>query len=1248
MDPQIEYFLARVAQRFRSRRWAWCLSLLWLALALAIGAGWISIPALEGLSWRSWATPLGIVFAGFVVSWLYSRWSHRDLRAMASHVERAFPTLEQRLLTSANTSTDSSPYFRRRLAQDVIRHARSHDWKQALSPFQFWGAWMLQWLAFLCLAMLVSMGWNPSLGKLLPSGAADAIFGPSDRWQVEPGDIEVERGSDLFVTLRFEQQRSERIDLDAKLILEKPDAREMLAMARSLGDSIFGAAVRRVEDSFQYRVEVSGQSSPTYRATVFEYPALVRCDALIEPPSYARQPEKRIEDTRRVTVPEETKLTWICTLNKPIDIAELVDEDDIATPLVAESENSSIYRATFTMKKSKKWKIRLIDRDGRRAKIEEQLSARVLQNKPSAIQLGRPADQRVSPIQEIDLTATLTDDFGIRKGGLTYSLSGQEPREIVLLDAPELSSMALKEEVSYSLALEDLNAQSDQLLSYYFWMEDLDNNGNPRRTDGDMFFAEVRPFEELFRQGDNASSNQQQSQQSQGSQASGMAEELGELQKKIITGTWNTIREFNVKSNEERRTSVDVLLESQQQARSQTDALSQAIQSEDSQGILQQIQQSMDDAIEKLNQAKQDSSSDSLRQAMQQERTAYEGLLKLRAREFEVNQSQQSQSSSQSQSQSQRSRQQQIEQLKLENDENRYETESRPETNEDAAQREMRQVMNRLDELARRQQDLNEQLRELDLALQEAKTEEAKKEIEEQLKRLRDSQQELLQDTDELLDRMNRESNQQSMQESREQMEQAREQLRESSEAIEQQQPSSALASGSRAQQTMEQTRESLRQQSASGLQENMRELLEQADSLERRQQQLEQRMPGRPADDATPRPEDDTNPPNQNSVLRPEASTEADDSLAKDWQQQRQALEELLENVKETVTESETSEPVLAEELYETYRQAQREQLGERLEKTSQLLERGLDEPARTLADQAGQGIRRLREQIEQSSESVLGSEQQSLNRALRELDRAREALQPENESADPQGSNPRGSDSEEAESERPSGQQQEGQQQEGQQREGQQRDGQQRDGQQRDGQQRDGQQRDGQQREGQQRDGQQRDGQQRDGQQREGQQRDGQQRDGQQRDGQQREGQQWGNQQRAETGRSLGPWNMELPMGPLLGEEYQEWNDSIREVEELVRDPELKAEAARIREAAREMRIEYKRHSKVPQWPLVERLITQPMDQLRGRIAQELLRKTAEKNQIVPLDRDPVPRQFQKALDSYFERLGSESPKP
>jgi hypothetical protein len=106
---------------------------------------------------------------------------------------------------------------------------------------------------------------------------------------------------------------------------------------------------------------------------------------------------------------------------------------------------------------------------------------------------------------------------------------------------------------------------------------------------------------------------------------------------------------------------------------------------------------------------------------------------------------------------------------------------------------------------------------------------------------------------------------------------------------------------------------------------------------------------------------------------------------------------------VKETVTESGNQGAGLAEELYETYRQAQRLiDSANAWNKHRSCSNRGLDEPARTLADQAGEGIRRLREQIEQSSESVLGSEQQSLRtEPLRELICAREALQPETQSS-------------------------------------------------------------------------------------------------------------------------------------------------------------------------------------------------------------------------------------------------------
>jgi len=44
-------------------------------------------------------------------------------------------------------------------------------------------------------------------------------------------------------------------------------------------------------------------------------------------------------------------------------------------------------------------------------------------------------------------------------------------------------------------------AQPDDLLSYHFWAEDVAGNGERRRVWSDMYFAEVRPFEERYQEG---------------------------------------------------------------------------------------------------------------------------------------------------------------------------------------------------------------------------------------------------------------------------------------------------------------------------------------------------------------------------------------------------------------------------------------------------------------------------------------------------------------------------------------------------------------------------------------------------------------------------------------------------------------------------------------------------------------------------------------------------------------------------
>ena len=91
------------------------------------------------------------------------------------------------------------------------------------------------------------------------------------------------------------------------------------------------------------------------------------------------------------------------------------------------------------------------------------------------------------------------------------------------------------------------------------------------------------------------------------------------------------------------------------------------------------------------------------------------------------------------------------------------------------------------------------------------------------------------------------------------------------------------------------------------------------------------------------------------------------------------------------------------------------------------------------------------------------------------------------------------------------------------------------------------------------------------------------------------------------------------------------------------MVEDPQLRSEAARIRDRAREMRIESRRHSKEPQWALVEDLIATPLRELKRDVQEELIRRSAEKNAAVPIDRDPVPDEYAGAVERYYESLGS-----
>ena len=96
------------------------------------------------------------------------------------------------------------------------------------------------------------------------------------------------------------------------------------------------------------------------------------------------------------------------------------------------------------------------------------------------------------------------------------------------------------------------------------------------------------------------------------------------------------------------------------------------------------------------------------------------------------------------------------------------------------------------------------------------------------------------------------------------------------------------------------------------------------------------------------------------------------------------------------------------------------------------------------------------------------------------------------------------------------------------------------------------------------------------------------------------------------------------------------------MRDVEELLQNPEWRAEAARIRDRVRGARDELRRHSKVPDWTKLQTLVAQPLEELRNQIADEVRRRESP-DALVPIDRDPVPPQFAEGVRRYYERLGS-----
>ncbi|WP_145175066.1 hypothetical protein [Gimesia aquarii] len=1203
--PDLIQQLNQVVFRYEASRKLKRLTLIWLA------AGGLTILAclfLKPISSQQdqlflLAVLLGIPFLaaiGTLFSRVHKLLSPANRHKVATLIERTYPDLDTSLLATLeleNATNEIHPTFlQNRLVQQVIEHGTQHDWRQTISNRKLFLQSTAHVVCFTAWFVGCLSCWSYLKAAPLPKEIPLATTSDSKQYLVEikPGTIELEKNHPLLITARFTGETPETATLRITSASDEP---QTIPLDKHLDDPIFAVRLPKIAHDLSYIVQADSWESETYQVKVFVLPELLQLDTVINAPDYTGRPTQKMEDALQMSAIVGSSIELQARFNKPVQTALLESENQQPLPLKVSSDGMSA-RIRIIAENNQSWNLRLIDSHSRENRTPPYIDLVVVPNLPPEIKVTFPArDTRVSPLEEALVQGSVSDDFGLQQVGLVYTIPGQTAQTLSLR---ETTKPVLEFVAEHLLSLERLQVQPDTLISYYLFAEDIAPDGNTRKVLSDMYFMEVRHFEEIFREGRSASSSSQ-SKKSGGNAK--QVEKLAEQQKQIINATWKIIRrEIKSTVSDQFNKDVSTVHEAQQALVTSVLKLASKVKSHKSKVIIDSVVHKMQETVSILDSVNQSRNVEQLTAALNTEQSSYQLLLKLRAREHRVSKNKNgggSKGGGSSRSQ------QQMQQLELTNKKQRYETENQA-SQAQAAQpdREALQILNRLRELAQRQKDLNEQLKALSDKKRLAKNDQEREEIERQLKRLRERQRELLRNTDEVAQKMDQ-SKKASSAKSRRELEQTRSHLQQSSEALKKGQVSRALNSGTRAQQRLDQLKNEFRKKTANQFADAMRSLNKQAEQLNQKQKEISQ---------ALNKQQQSTQPEKKRSLRK----NKGQQAMADKLHEQESDLKNLVEQMKKIVQESEKSEPLLSKHLYDAIRKTRPYRPADSLKNAANFLKEGASERAQQAEQRAAEGIEAMKQGIEVAVESVLGNDLESLKRAREAI----KALSSEMKNEQKLAGNPNSQKQRTASSPKatPSGSpktrtdKQSTSSKPGQQKQAGSPSGQGKSPVQLASAQKGKGQGSGP--------------------------KPGVSQSSTSKTGPKTLKSAKGKSKSGSGGSQGGPGGQTT--GPITGNQFRKWSDRMRDVEEMVGDPDLRSKVAQIRERAQSMRAEFKRHSKVPKGDLVNAQILEPLAELQKILSNEIIKRGAQTT-LAPIDGDPVPEKYSDLVRRYYEELGS-----
>ncbi len=687
---------------------------------------------------------------------------HATHQCLAHYVEDHIPDLEQRLLTSLEFSEDELRFGRRgvsrqfiaRLWQDAERQMlRQQREMESITPVgRSWLGFGLSAGAVLAVSvvLLTSGTLRDSFSRLLwPFEAAEIVMQgeppPVIEILIEPGDMELQRGDGLTVAARVSGAAPEAVTL--RLQDDNVNWRDV-AMRRDGGGSD-GAAFSYyipslMEDTTYYVTFDQGdtQNSRQYRISVFDLPRVEQIDVAFDYPEYTGMEDLLEEDGGDLIAPVGSAVEITVGFNKAVAEARLefdpaaegADMPDL--PLNIDGNTGA---ASFTLSQDGVYRVRAVDHSGLASSDPLDYYIRAIVDQPPELALRRPGrDQDVMPLEEVILEVDASDDYGLTRFNLHYSVVGQDEAEVDFLPEEQVRSVS-GEQLIY---LEDLAVEPGDFVSYYLTLADNNGLDGPSEVISDIYFLQVIPTDQEFRRNQGGGGG--------GGGQGGDSSALVNIQKDIIAATWKLKNRESRAAPEEFAADAEIIAESQleatRQARMSIDRLSERLNfSDDS---YDQAVENLALAIDQMNLAAAELDLLQVTSALQPEQAALQYILKAEAN---INRTEismrQGGGGGGAAARQEREDLRELFEMELGQLENRYEN---PNSRGQSARQQ--EEANQLEELARRQEGLTRAQRNLARRAEQLTEEQKRRELE----RLMRQQEQLSQEVQQLARQMSR------------------------------------------------------------------------------------------------------------------------------------------------------------------------------------------------------------------------------------------------------------------------------------------------------------------------------------------------------------------------------------------------------------------------------------------------------------------------------------------------------------